>query len=168
MCPVRGQMEAGCLGTSASHPLQPGMDGGFAAVIQVRFSSCWWSFKPHFQVSVLQEWLLNFESFFLSWYENTFLVCGLTLAARRCREGPFRVCRLNDRDVSLSGGILLCLSLFSADKLSARTGTCPGRLYCCWRDRNLLSVSGTWGVSDTKRQSDSFCSWMAKCLSLMQ
>lgn len=53
--------------------------------------------------------------------ENTSLVWGLTLAARRCREGHFRVCRLSNCGVSLSGGILLC-----PDKLGTGTSTGPG------------------------------------------
>lgn len=64
MCPVLGQMEARCFGTSVSHPLQSGMHGSFAAVIQVYFSSCWWTFKLSFQTNVFQEWLLNSGRFF--------------------------------------------------------------------------------------------------------
>lgn len=57
--------------------------------------------------------------------ENTSLVWRLALAARRCREGHFRVCRLSNRGVSLSGGVLLCPFLFPADKPGTGTSTGP-------------------------------------------
>lgn len=66
MCPLLGQREAGCFGVSASHPVQSGMDRGFAAVGQGRFISCWGSFQLHFEVSVFLEWLLQSGSYFFS------------------------------------------------------------------------------------------------------